>query len=430
MARKTRQYKACTANLQKAREQMLPEALWHPEPPSAGSPRGGTLGTSDRPTEEADVDMPSLEPWKDGMDSDSDIESEMKEEEEVSYPEDYAEFLRIAQATLAERERAWMAEYHRPKHYTGNLDRSERRHKANRNRLAVEGANFISDYFQPVSRGHYDTNASETELPDSGDGVGIYDRALSSENTPKSPVLLSITSLPVLPLPSELVSPPPVLPSPGFQVVAGPTTSEQHRKLQELLKASETDISGFSESQANWELNQYSYLQFPMLHQAQKQLTVKIKDKTLNVVYRTRITAMVATLNFYLDHDLCYSWRRASVLASKASSRSEKYARTIRSWIHQYLRSRQLPLHGYGHGRSSILDDKDFAAHWQTYLMKISKERCIFAKDIVSYITTPEMQDRLPTKLTITERTARRWLHKMDWWYSEKKNGMYIDGHE
>ncbi len=135
----------------------------------------------------------------------------------------------------------------------------------------------------------------------------------------KSPVLLSITSLPVLPLPSEIVSPPTVLPSPGFQVVAGPTTSEQHRKLQELLKASETDISGFSESQADWELNQYSYLQFSMLHEAQKQPTVKIKDKTLDIVYRTCITAMVATLNFYLDRDLCYSWQRASVLASKAS---------------------------------------------------------------------------------------------------------------
>jgi hypothetical protein len=26
--------------------------------------------------------------------------------------------------------------------------------------------------------------------------------------------------------------------------------------------------------------------------------------------------------------------------------------------------------------------------------------------------------------------TARRWLHKLSWGYQQKKNGMYIDGHE
>jgi hypothetical protein len=41
------------------------------------------------------------------------------------------------------------------------------------------------------------------------------------------------------------------------------------------------------------------------------------------------------------------------------------------------------------------------------------------------------MQERLGTKkYTISIRTARRWLKKLDWRYGRKRSGMYIDGHE
>jgi hypothetical protein len=55
-------------------------------------------------------------------------------------------------------------------------------------------------------------------------------------------------------------------------------------------------------------LNALSHKDFPALCHAQAKLTVKAKDKKLDVFFRSCITAMVATLNFYLDAKLSYSW--------------------------------------------------------------------------------------------------------------------------
>lgn len=62
--------------------------------------------------------------------------------------------------------------------------------------------------------------------------------------------------------------------------------------------------------------------------------------------------------------------------------------------------------------------------------MTIAKTGNIRTKDIVDFVSTPEMHDKLGGKLTISELTACRWLHKLDWQYKKLANGMYIDGHE
>lgn len=140
---------------------------------------------------------------------------------------------------------------------------------------------------------------------------------------------------------------------------------------------------------------------------------------------------MVATLNLYLDTELSYSWRESSVLAAKALGRGMNHARNLRKWIKNFLHSEKLPLHRYGAYNSSILDDEDFRRDIQLHLTEISKKGYIHAQDIVDYVATPEVQQRLGTKARgIHVRTARRWLHKLNWRYQQKKKGMYIDGHE
>jgi hypothetical protein len=68
-------------------------------------------------------------------------------------------------------------------------------------------------------------------------------------------------------------------------------------------------------------LNRLSHKDFPSLRCARAKVTVKAKDKNFDVFFRSRITAMVATLKFYLDPELSYSWRESSVLAAKAMGR-------------------------------------------------------------------------------------------------------------
>jgi hypothetical protein len=174
-----------------------------------------------------------------------------------------------------------------------------------------------------------------------------------------------------------------------------------------------------------------SHTDFPALRRARAKLTVKSKDKKLDVFFRSRITAMVATLNFYLDAELSYSWRESSILAAKAMGRGVKHARNLRKWIKDYLHSEKLPLHRCGTYHSSILDDEDFRRDIQLHLTEIAKKGYIRAQDIVDYVATPEVQRKLGTKARgIHVRTARRWLHKLSWRYQQKKKGMYIDGHE
>lgn len=178
-------------------------------------------------------------------------------------------------------------------------------------------------------------------------------------------------------------------------------------------------------------LNGLSYKDFPSLRRARAKLTVKAKDKNLDVFFRCRITAMIATLNFYLDPELSFSWQDSSVLAAKAMGRGVKHARNLRKWINDYLHKEKLPLHRYGTYHSSILEDEDFKREIHLHLMEISKKGYIRAQDIVDYVATPEVQQRLGTRARgVHIRTARRWLHKLNWRYRQKKKGMYIDGHE
>ncbi|KAJ6590451.1 hypothetical protein DFH09DRAFT_908654 [Mycena vulgaris] len=144
---------------------------------------------------------------------------------------------------------------------------------------------------------------------------------------------------------------------------------------------------------------------------------------------------MVGSINLYLDSELSYTWREASMIAAKSQGHGSYRARSIHSWIHAFLTSKKLPLHRYGQYHSSILDDEDFADSIKLHLQFIvSKEVHFTAQHLVDFIATPEMQGKLDEagihKQSISVWTARRWLKRLDWRYGQRKNGMYIDGHE
>ena len=96
------------------------------------------------------------------------------------------------------------------------------------------------------------------------------------------------------------------------------------------------------------------------MHCARAKLTVKAKDNNLDVFFQSRITAIAATLSFYLDAELSYSWQESSILTAKAVGHGIMHARNLQKWIKTYLHSEKLPLHHYGTYNSSILDDEDF----------------------------------------------------------------------
>ncbi|TFY77605.1 hypothetical protein EWM64_g6409 [Hericium alpestre] len=184
----------------------------------------------------------------------------------------------------------------------------------------------------------------------------------------------------------------------------------------------------------NISANQYHHEDKERLRRARNELTKLAKSKKLDVLFRSRINLMVGSLNLFLNADTSFSWREASAIVAKTAERKESTARSIRDWIHAYLKSGKLPLHQYGRFSSSILEEEDFAQQIQLHLLEIAKDGYVRAQDIVDYVAKPEIQEQLSNtgrkKTTISVRTAQRWLHKMSWRYGKKKNGMYIDGHE
>ncbi|KAG0693765.1 hypothetical protein DFH29DRAFT_985417 [Suillus ampliporus] len=128
---------------------------------------------------------------------------------------------------------------------------------------------------------------------------------------------------------------------------------------------------------------------------------------------------MLGALNLYLDPELPYGL-------------GINHARNICTWIHQFLCNGKLPLHQYDQYHSSILEDEDFTQEIQLHLSKVQQqEGHIQAQDIVDYVAMPKVQERLGVKAKVISKwTAQRWLHKLNWHYGQKWNGMYIDGHE
>ncbi|KAF7330951.1 hypothetical protein MVEN_02435000 [Mycena venus] len=211
-----------------------------------------------------------------------------------------------------------------------------------------------------------------------------------------------------------------------------------HVHLKELLEAIQDGsqiLDPTPETATDHSLNQLNHKDFPTLRRAAASLSVKSKDKKLDVFFRARITAMAATLNLYLDSQLSYTWWEASMIVSRSQGHGPYHARCIRSWIHAFLTSRKLPLHRYGQYHSSILNDEDFSDTIKLHLQNVSgKDGHFTAQTLVDFVATKEIQQMLEQadiqKRSISVWTARRWLKRLDWRYGRRKNGMYVDGHE
>jgi hypothetical protein len=214
----------------------------------------------------------------------------------------------------------------------------------------------------------------------------------------------------------------------------------EHRKRVEMLKDLRNEngprgVDGTPDNTSDDALNLLNYKDFPALQCARATLAVKSKDLKLGVIIQSRITAMVGTLNLYMDAELSYTWWQAFLIAAKfmglGVTNGLKRSCSIRTWIHQFLAMGKLSIHRHGQYHSSILDDEDLAQDIQLHLMEIAKNGYIQAQDVVDYVATPEIQEKLGTKARgISLRTGQRWLKKLNWWYNQKRNGMYIDGHE
>lgn len=102
-------------------------------------------------------------------------------------------------------------------------------------------------------------------------------------------------------------------------------------------------------------------------------------------------------------------------------------ARRLWEWTHAFLQDpTDLPKHEYGKFNASILEDEPCTRNFSSP----SKGKYVCAMDIVRFLDTAEMKERLNLKKSISERMARRWMNKMGYHWKKEPKGQYKDGHE
>lgn len=195
----------------------------------------------------------------------------------------FSAILFTAHAVKAEQEAA-ETKPKRKKHYTGNSSRTKRYHAQKRRKLAESGQRFIHTFFSkskdPEEVEELDNKMDEHE--NSSEVDQDVDEAMRH------------------------LFPKPKLEGSVSQESCSPSAWAQVEELLRQLRDGKHPIDNSLESTSDQLLNRLSYKDFPALRRAKAKLTVKSKDKKLDVFFRSRITAIVATLNLYMDPDLNY----------------------------------------------------------------------------------------------------------------------------
>ena len=123
------------------------------------------------------------------------------------------------------------------------------------------------------------------------------------------------------------------------------------------------------------------------------------------------------------------SWQAASQQTAHALGRGIYLARNLRKWARAFIIDREdFPGNSSGWWNEALLDNEVLVREINQHLQGIGK----YAKalDIVKFLDTPEMKERLDRTTTIHLTTAKRWMHKMGYRWTNAPKGQYVDGHE
>jgi hypothetical protein len=71
------------------------------------------------------------------------------------------------------------------------------------------------------------------------------------------------------------------------------------------------------------------------------------------------MTAMIAVLNLFLDLELSYTWREASMVVAKAQGHGSTHVHSVRTWVLDFVCNRRLPFHSYRYTQQTVLEDEE-----------------------------------------------------------------------
>lgn len=147
----------------------------------------------------------------------------------------------------------------------------------------------------------------------------------------------------------------------------------------------------------------------------------------LNYNLQSRIEDMLSVLRLFLSHE---QWIEASRQVAVAKGRGPYYGRVLRYWIQRFiLDPTSLPTNAWGSGNICRLDTDDgLHEELQTYLQGVGKY--VKAEDLIEYLDQDDVKTRYGATTSISLATARRWMTKLGYRWTDTPSGQYVDGHE
>jgi len=138
---------------------------------------------------------------------------------------------------------------------------------------------------------------------------------------------------------------------------------------------------------------------------------------------------MLSFLQLYTSRDRP-GWHASLLLAATAAGKGQGLARSLCKWVWEYLEDNtQLPVSCYVRHHKSKLEDEDLSEELHLHLQSLNK-RFLWALDVVEDFMCPEVQSQFKLKNAPGERTARHWMHIMNYRCGKAPNGMYVHRHE
>ena len=144
-----------------------------------------------------------------------------------------------------------------------------------------------------------------------------------------------------------------------------------------------------------------------------------------------RLRQMAQALRLYtLDTAFKGQWTLATESVALSEGRSKRYGRELRRWCQDFISDNQVLPHGMNSvWRTSALHaDEDLKLSIITHLQSLGKY--FSANDLLEYLNTPDVLDRLGRAKKLSLRTAQRWLKILGFRWKKEEKGMYSDGHE
>jgi hypothetical protein len=166
------------------------------------------------------------------------------------------------------------------------------------------------------------------------------------------------------------------------------------------------------------------------LSRAQERL--QTQEKSLDVIFRACISAMIGVLNLFLDPGLSYTWREALMIIAKAQGHGSTCTRSVWTWILDFVWEGRLPLHSYCYTQSTVLDNDEVLQEIQGQLSERAKDGFIKAEDVCEIVASEGVQVLIAQlrihKPSISRKTAQRYLAKLKYCYSKKKKECILMG--